>query len=701
MREKPLQKMLISYGLVMLFSVILILFAGGTAYKQGWDAIYEQQESALRQRSQLADSYVMEIRQDMLGLVNNYSTINLPQPVTKLNPASYFDVYKIINYLKNYNMPENMYIAYKDSSVVLSGKASFSQEAFYRTKFKEPSFELEELEDRIFEKGTTTPWYFVLNSKSGDKTWIVLKQVLDYRFATPRVAAFYLMEAEELLSFLGDFCGPEEGNAILRNKEEQVLASQFPINPKADSYIYTCESELAGWSYQLEQPKSIMVHTMWISMELIFGTITAGLIIFLCGASFLYRRNAKMVSSMVHQNRDMQKILLEQVPYVRHDFFKNMLDGKFDSREQMLISAELAGMNTLQKCHGVISVEWSTGEPPVSGDGIRAVQLDILELKRSLNQFKAIAYIYDVSYRRFAVILSGEKMEIEGQINRISQLVQGYSAQREAQTDIGVGGIKSDILEISVSYSEAQCALMNLSVCSKCGVKYFKDLVLDGSGYSFSEQTKNLLFNAVCSGNIEDVREILRQVISSNVEEQNLGEEGLRLFLLEFHGLILKIRNSISIQDEALLQRLYKISAKYYNSEDIVRIQDISQLLEDIAAYVGQSKKVYKDNLIFKIRDYLDSNYRDPNMSLQLLAEKFDITETYLSHLFKKILNIKFSQYLEDLRMQEACRLLKETDLSVMAIVDQSGYASMNTFGRAFKRRYQLSPREYRESKEQ
>lgn len=699
MPEKPLRKMMVSYALIIFFSVLLIILAGIATFKQGWEFILQQQQSSLEQRGELIDNQIMEIRQDFHNLITQYPTLNLSCTLSQKGSA-YFNVYQVIQHLKKYNVSENLYIAYQSQDLILSKSASYGLENFYKLHFNTGEFSLEEFKTSIFEKSPISPWYFIADSTEGGPAWIVLRQVLDYQFNTPNAVAFYMLNTEELLKTIGSFSSPQQGNTLLRDRDMQLLAAQFPLDEKAeDSLVHSCGSTVGDWVYQVIQPKSILMHTIWLSMELIVGIIAVGLVIFLCGASYLSRRNSKMVRNIVDKNQDMQQLLENQIPYVRHDFYKNLLDGRFDSKEQLLMGAKLADINTQNQYHAVLLVDWKSAKLPDSDhkEEIYNLQLELLEIKKQLEDFSALQYSYDISYNRFAAICSSQdSATLVKQIEQIAEKVLAFAQTKGKQADIGVGTVKNDMLEISVSYSQAQCALMNLSVYSKRSLKYYQDLVLGSNGYNFSEQTKNLLWGAVCSGDEEETKHILSGIIHSNLEEQGLSEEGLRLFLLEFYSLILRIRNTISIQDEELLKSINSFSANYYQSNDSVRIHDIRALLERIAAYIGQSKKVYKDNLIYQIRDYLDANYRDPNMSLQLLAEKFEITETYLSHLFKKILNINFFQYLEDLRLQEACRLLKDTQLSVMAIVTQTGYASVNTFGRAFKRRYQVSATEFR-----
>lgn len=84
------------------------------------------------------------------------------------------------------------------------------------------------------------------------------------------------------------------------------------------------------------------------------------------------------------------------------------------------------------------------------------------------------------------------------------------------------------------------------------------------------------------------------------------------------------------------------------------------------------------------------------NLSLTDLAESLALHPNYISSLFKKVRGMSFSQYLRHVRIQEACRLIRETNEKFYAIGEQVGYPDPVHFTRTFKEDMGCSPREYR-----
>ena len=94
-------------------------------------------------------------------------------------------------------------------------------------------------------------------------------------------------------------------------------------------------------------------------------------------------------------------------------------------------------------------------------------------------------------------------------------------------------------------------------------------------------------------------------------------------------------------------------------------------------------------------RDYIDAHYTE-DLSLDLLAEKYNTSAQYIARLLKKELGMSFQSYLHTLRITKAKELLLNTSLSVQDIYIQIGYQSRNTFIRSFKALEGLTPSEYR-----
>ncbi|RVT76990.1 AraC family transcriptional regulator [Agrobacterium sp. CNPSo 2736] len=89
--------------------------------------------------------------------------------------------------------------------------------------------------------------------------------------------------------------------------------------------------------------------------------------------------------------------------------------------------------------------------------------------------------------------------------------------------------------------------------------------------------------------------------------------------------------------------------------------------------------------------------YRDENLNLSRLARRLGLPSRQISGAINRSLGVNVSQYVNQLRIRQACRLLEETEQSVTAIMLSSGFQTKSNFNREFRRVTGMSPVDWRE----
>ena len=90
------------------------------------------------------------------------------------------------------------------------------------------------------------------------------------------------------------------------------------------------------------------------------------------------------------------------------------------------------------------------------------------------------------------------------------------------------------------------------------------------------------------------------------------------------------------------------------------------------------------------------SNNFSSNLSLSALEENLHLNKFYISHLFNDRLGLRFNDYINSLRVSEACRYLLNSNHNITEISDLVGFNTLRTFNRAFLRQMGVTPSEYR-----
>lgn len=192
-------------------------------------------------------------------------------------------------------------------------------------------------------------------------------------------------------------------------------------------------------------------------------------------------------------------------------------------------------------------------------------------------------------------------------------------------------------------------------------------------------------------GRIEDAVDRLFRYI----RERRFAPEAVKMCIQQCAiALIRTIRNMEG--DENGLASLKPIVGWYdlhLTPEELRRL--LTNFARESAALIEKLRGEQAMGGIQKIKAYIDAHYRE-NINLKSIATRFYLNPAYLGQLFKKTYGVYFNDYLLLLRIQEAKKLLRQTDLRIYEVAERVGFGSADYFVTQFEKQEGMTPTEYR-----
>ena len=149
-----------------------------------------------------------------------------------------------------------------------------------------------------------------------------------------------------------------------------------------------------------------------------------------------------------------------------------------------------------------------------------------------------------------------------------------------------------------------------------------------------------------------------------------------------------------------------QLSNRYLNSNQIIDsctdinsvTENLSKILLDILDVFRQTQNISfsQNNLVAQVIEYIDESYMNPLTSLSATAEKFKVSDSHLSRVFKSSTGKRFTEYLIYKRVEKAKELLVSSQHKVNDISALVGYDNQISFMRIFKKYTGVTPSEYR-----
>ena len=196
--------------------------------------------------------------------------------------------------------------------------------------------------------------------------------------------------------------------------------------------------------------------------------------------------------------------------------------------------------------------------------------------------------------------------------------------------------------------------------------------------------------------------------------------DGQRIATHWLEAMRLKADESVAAQVDQ--DAIFVNSGKFWTSAGMLAGIDLAlalieadhgrQLALDVARFMvlvlrrqsGQSQfsahllaDITDDSRIRRVQLHIWENPGDDH-SLKLLANRAAMSERSLERQFKKVTNTTIAQYIEDVRLSMARRLLETSDLTIQHVASKSGFGAASTLRRAFMRRLGVLPTVYRAS---
>ncbi len=103
-----------------------------------------------------------------------------------------------------------------------------------------------------------------------------------------------------------------------------------------------------------------------------------------------------------------------------------------------------------------------------------------------------------------------------------------------------------------------------------------------------------------------------------------------------------------------------------------------------------------KEDLVKKACTYIEENYSNEDISLNMVAKYVGVSPNHFSTMFAQNMNKTFVEYLTDVRMEHAKILLRTTNMRTSDIAFEVGYHDSHYFSSLFKKNQNMTPREYR-----
>ena len=724
-------KMVTSYSIFLLIILVLFIFLYRSTINNARDSYDQQNETTLVSNAELfeSDLNVMEVycrqllQNDTFRKVMNYQ--NTFYPFTDMG-----------NELQN-SLATNVYaeallplkesfIYFPETDYVLNPTYFISAKRFYNWIQKYPA----SVND-LWYSYMTEPEYtnrflpmdvFMPNYSEKYYMYVIDLDDLYYMDAHARVCFIFeqdkmadLFDCVEMDSKNFLFSVAEDGSVVLSiNPSEEFSPEELMAMDFNKGYaditlggqqltIGKYTSDNTGYSYYFSFP-SYRAAAGLGGTQLFF--IFLALLALLTGGSLAYyfsRRNVRPIIELgqelqtaVEVQKNLQEVVDSQRPIICTSYVRQLLSGTATSEDEVSYMENYLGIAD-SSYYNVLYIVYYNNFGDNTDTALPGGVESVEELEKIIetaleNFFGTPLFYFSPSDRTYSALLHCSEEEEKDLILKISNCILRLHDYLLDTYDIwlfaGIGRNTDSLMNVWECYQQASEAV---SYTTKNYIFFpYEFIKKDSNVFYYPPEISTKLIHFISTGNTPQVLELFNLIHQENIEERSLPVNLLKYLLSDIRNTLLKARFALpqDADPEAV-----KVLDERFNEHLTFK------LCEDLALSLCNlfGNKEDDNTLSVTIEKYIQENYKDPSLGLNKISDEFQISESYFSHMFKEKTGVNFSTYLENIRMTEAARLIKETDISLNELYIAVGYNNSNTFRRAFKKVYGVTPSAMRE----
>lgn len=282
----------------------------------------------------------------------------------------------------------------------------------------------------------------------------------------------------------------------------------------------------------------------------------------------------------------------------------------------------------------------------------------------------------------------------------MNQICKEANRLLEVNVTAGIGQAVTGLGNLAVSYQGAVDAVDYRVLLEPNQAIYIRDIQPAPSrDFVLDDQDIQKVTKAVKLGRQHEVREAVEELMGK-FKHSNISLHRYQVAMMELVTELLKLGRSYHLN----LEEIFGGNMDFY--QEIAKFDSLDSLGEwlynvcmKFRSLIRQEQTDSTKLLTEKAKQFIQENYADSNLSVEILSNYLNVSAAYFSTIFKKETGQSFVMYLTNVRMEAALELLNNTQEKTYVIAGEVGYTEPNYFSYVFRKKYGMSPTKYRMSK--
>ncbi len=522
------------------------------------------------------------------------------------------------------------------------------------------------------------------------------------------------------LSQNGALVAVDENNRTLLSVRgnEKITDNVLSLEKDKSMLLYSVTSDTTGWRYVYALPRAEAYKTLNHSKTLMIFLLLSVFLLCVCMGVAFFRRNyyginnlmrlfanekknideysflKEKIESILSENKKFGETLSGQNSYLKESVLTALLEGRELSGEYVKHETEKLDFDFGKDCFvaAMFSFDCENPEDYPREFVVENIFSELTE-RRGMRR-------HSLMYKGFLVyiIAFGDDTMLEKTAEDM-RYMRDFIRENFGFRFLGAAsGVRKNKSGIAAAFKEAQKTIKWQTILQTADIALFDEVNAEfKKNYFYTKKTEEKIVSLIRVNDKAQLHRELMQILKENrLLSDNTG--ALRYFVTEVYATINGLLAANGANTESFFPDECRLAQNVFECDDARKLRAAAlSLVESCYDRVFAELNPVLD-LTDKIERFIDENYKNQALSIQMIADEFKKSSDYVARQFRTKKEMRINDYINIVRINEAKKRLGETNELISTISEKVGFTNYRTFVRVFTSIAGVSPKHYRDT---
>lgn len=691
---------ILSYSAVILLVVSITFTSNSFATRVLSNVVTKANHSVLSQMRMACDNIFKSIEINSSGLINTNEVKELASSITMDSAEKNERALNVSKTVKSFSagnlMIQECLILVKNRNLCIVDDGTYNLEVAFGVNFKDFYDDKEQWLNEMYKSSYQNGFRII---ESNNKKMCFFIQMLPVYSGAENICIVTILDENKLHEELKNINNSSESNCYILDNNNKIVFSSIKDNKDViDEEVKNGDKiKIDGRYYVInfiDSGNSMFKYAITVSDKEYAKELTTVRMIFTIGYIFLLIIGALLVTLFAKINHSHNKKIRERLLQQKKQLFRKTLAESMlqnNNKKELLLNAFRENdILTHWHCHMVMIID------NFSENEIYSINQEAFA-KLFSEYMSDIAYVSDcIINSRYVALISCYETILSS--SQIMERVKYLKAEKDVEFICAASEIIYDLSDVYIAYEQAQEAINTSFLTEKNEILYEELSALQNDMYEFDPKTESKIISAIKKGNAEKAKSFFNELIELNLRK-GINTDLLKIMFTEILATMIKVSIQLEKYKNGDLSECFTVVSRLKRKEEIGSIRQIIEKYIEYLCKTEECSLEENDNRCEQIKEYIQNNLGNSNLSMSMIIDEFSLSRSYLSTYFKKHTGYGIAEYITLCRINCAKNLLKNSRKSANEISSEVGFASLTTFFRAFKQLENTTPNLYRKQK--